>query len=373
MKIPLGGFSRVVEIISVKYIMLKDNSARILIVDDEQDICDVIAKWLNSRGFVCSTATSGEEAVNLMEKNKFDLLITDIMMPGMSGVDLLAFVKSRFPEVAVIMVTGIDDEETAIMTFDLGAWGYIVKPFEFHDVILNVCNVLERRRLFLLRQDHECVLKEKAQEKAEGIRSLEEQLISVLLAALATHNDETKGHVRRIGLYSSLIARYLRWDNEAVERIYLAAQLHDLGKIGIPDQILRKPEKLTPDEFELMKKHTIIGARVLESSNLPLIQMAREIALCHHERWDGSGYPRGLHGTLIPESARIVSIADVYDSLIHERPYRRALSEDRALSVMNAYRETSFDPKIFDYFVTLLPQMRRMREEVKDDERCFVQ
>lgn len=346
--------------------MLKDDSAKVLIVDDEQEICELISKWLTPRGFVCASASTGEAAVKLMEKNSFDLLITDIMMPGMSGMDLLAFVKSRFPEVAVIMVTGIDDEETAVMTFDLGAWGYIVKPFEYHDVILNVSNVMERRRLFLLRQDHERVLKEKAQEKVEDIKSLEQEMISVLLAAMATHHDETHAHVKRIGLGASLTARYLRWSNEAVERIYLAAQLHDLGKVGIPDHLLNKPEKLTPEEFELIKKHTIIGGRILEASNLPLIQMAREIALSHHERWDGSGYPRGLHGTLIPESARIVSIVDVYDSLTHERPYRRALNEERALAVMKAYREASFDPKIFDYFVTLLPQIQRIGQEVKD-------
>jgi putative two-component system response regulator len=348
--------------------MGKDNSASVLVVDDEQDVSELICRWLTSKGYVCATASTGETAVNLLEKERFDLVIADIMMPGMSGVDLLAFVKSRFPEVAVIMVTGVNDEDTATMTFDLGAWGYISKPFDFHDVILNVSNALERRRLFLLHREHERDLKEKAREQAEGTKNFEEQMVSVLLAVLATHHDETHAHVKRVGLYSSLVARYMRWDNDAVERMYLAAQLHDIGKIGIPDRILQKPEKLTVDEFEIAKKHTTMGARILEVSDLPLIQLAREIALSHHERWNGSGYPQGLYGTLIPESARIVAIADVYDSLTHDRPYRRALTEERALSVMGAYRE-SFDPKILDYFVTLIPQIRRIQEEVKDDER----
>lgn len=348
--------------------MGKDDSANILVVDDEQDVSELICRWLTSKGYGCTTTSTGETAISLLEKDKFDLVIADIMMPGMSGVDLLAFVKSRFPDVAVIMVTGVNDEDTATMTFDLGAWGYISKPFDFHDVILNVSNALERRRLFLLHQEHERELREKAREQAEGVRNFEEQMVSVLLAVLATHHDETHAHVKRVGLYSSLLARYLRWDNEAVERIYLAAQLHDIGKIGVPDHILQKPEKLSADEFEIVKKHTTMGARILEVSDLPMIQLAREIALSHHERWNGSGYPQALYGTLIPESARIVATADVYDSLTHDRPYRKALTDERALSVMSAYKEY-FDPKIFDYFVTLIPQIRRIQEEVKDDER----
>lgn len=342
----------------------KTACAHILVVDDEKDVADLICRWLTSRGHSCRSALTGEAAADLLERDEFDLVVTDIMMPGISGLDLLAFIKSRFPGIAVIIVTAVGDESVATMTFDLGAWGYITKPFEFYDVILSVNNALERRRLFLLTREHECRLEQRAIEQASNLRRTQEEMVRIIMAVLASRNDESEGHVQRVGLCSALLAHYLRWDREAIDQMQIASQLHDIGKIGIPDDLLHKPEKLTLEEFEIVKKHTLIGAGFLEVSTLPMIKMAREIALNHHERWNGSGYPRGISRTSIPESARIVAIADVYDSLTHDRPYRRAMSEEKAVSTMAAYRD-SFDPKIFDYFVTLLPQIRRINENTK--------
>lgn len=332
-------------------------------MDDEKDVCDLICRWLSSRGHSCRTALTGEAAADLLEREEYDLVITDIMMPGISGLDLLAFIKSRFPGMAVIMVTAVGDENVATMTFDLGAWGYITKPFEFYDVILSVNNALERRRLFLLSRRHECQLEQRALEQASSVKQTQEEMVRIILAVLALRNDESEGHVRRVGQYSALLAHYLRWEQDAIDQIQIASQLHDIGKIAIPDDLLHKPEKLTLEEFEVVKKHTTIGASFLEVSTLPMIKMAREIALNHHERWNGSGYPRGISRTAIPTSAGIVAIADVYDSLTHDRPYRRAMAEEKAVSTMAAYRD-SFDPKIFDYFVTLLPQIRRINESI---------
>jgi putative two-component system response regulator len=345
--------------------MTKVDSAKILIVDDEEYVCELVSRWLSARGHECTTASTAEKAIDLLSYSNFDLMITDIMMPGMSGIDLLAFVKARFPDMAVIIITALGDDETATMTFDLGAWGYVSKPFESQDVLLNVSSALERRRGLLRHKEHEQVLKEKAQEQTDLLKRTQNQLISVLIRALSHHSDETVNHVKRIGICAGFVAKYLLWDSENVERIQIAAQLHDVGKIAISDTLLQKPGKLTPDEFETVKSHTTIGATILEASDLPVIQMAREIALSHHERWDGSGYPHGSSGAAAPESARIVSILDVYDALTNDKPYRRAFTQERALSIMNAYR-SSFDPRIFDYFVSLLPKIHEIQENLKD-------
>jgi putative two-component system response regulator len=337
-----------------------------LIVDDDQEICDLISRWLTAEGYYCTTATTAETATGLLENSEFHLVLVDIIMPGMSGVDLLTFIKSRYSDTAVVLITGVDDRKTASMSFELGAWGYILKPFDFHDVILNVSNALERRRVMLERRKQAELLQTQVEEKTRAVKERDRQMISVLLSALATHQDETPAHVERIGASAAELAKYLRWDNEAVENIFLAAQLHDLGKLAIPDHIVKKTEKLAPDEFGIIKTHTKAGARILDNSDLPIIRMARDIALCHHECWDGSGYPAGLSGELIPESARIVAIVDVYDSLVHSRPYRRAFAEEKAVAIMQAYRGRAFDPRIFDYFMVLLPVMRRIQLEIED-------
>jgi putative two-component system response regulator len=342
------------------------NSCKILIVDDDRRICDLICRWLKSEGHSCSAVTSGEEAAEVLERNEYQLVIADILMPGMSGIDLLTFIKSRFPDTAVILVTGVDDRKTAAMTFELGAWGYILKPFDFHDVILNVSNALERRRLMLEARRREDALREQMTQKEEAVKKRDQQMVAVLLSALATHHDEPAAHVKRIGMSAAEMAKYLRWEPEAVENILLAAQLHDLGKLAIPDHIVKKTDKLTPEEFAVAKTHTRAGALILQNSDLPVIQMARDIAMSHHECWDGSGYPSGLSRELIPESARIVAIVDVFDSLTHGRPYRKAFSEEKAVSIMKAYRGKAFDPRIFDYFMVLLPIMRRIQSEIRD-------
>jgi putative two-component system response regulator len=344
----------------------ENSSFRILIVDDDQSICDLISRWLTSEGYFCATAATGEAATGFLEKTEFHLVLADIIMPGMSGVDLLTYIKSRSPDTAVILVTGVDDRKTASMTFEVGAWGYILKPFDFHDVILNVANALERRRLTLERRKQAELLRAQVEEKSRAVKERDRQMISVLLSALATHQDETPAHVERIGLSAAELAKYLRWGTDAVEHICLAAQLHDLGKLAIPDHVVKKTDQLTPSEFGIVKTHTSAGARILDKSDLPVIRMARDIALCHHECWDGSGYPAGLSGERIPESARIVAIVDVYDSLVHSRPYRRAFSEERAISIMQAYRGKAFDPRVFDYFMVLLPIMRRIQIEIND-------
>lgn len=348
--------------------MIERQTVSILIVDDEPDIGRILSAWLMKAGYDCATATTGEQALELLQSRKFQLVVSDIMMPGMSGIDLLTCVKESFQDVAVVLVTAVDDRKTAIMTLELGAYGYVIKPFDRNEILINVANALERRRLTLLSRKYEESLESEVRAKTREIREREEEIVLRLISASGFRDDETGAHIKRIGLYAAVVATDLGWKQESVADIRLAAAMHDVGKIGISDSILLKPGKLTPEEFEVMKTHATIGARLLGSSNIPLLRLAKEIALSHHEKWDGSGYPNGLAGEAIAQSGRIVAIADVYDALVMKRVYRPAIPEPEALAMMTSNRGTHFDPGIFDRFMALLPEIRRIRQEVQDEE-----
>jgi putative two-component system response regulator len=348
--------------------VMQTTSSKILVVDDEPFIGMLVSRWLTAEGYDCETAANGELALKSLEMDSFHLVISDIMMPGMSGIELLTTVRSKFPDVAVIMATAVDDRQTAITTLERGAYGYLIKPLERNDVLINVANALERRRLILLSQEYERDLEEKVELRTKQLRAAQEEIIHRLTSAAGFRDEETGAHVRRIGLYSAVIAEKLGREAHTVNNMRLAAPMHDVGKIGIPDAILLKPGKLTPEEFEIMKLHTLIGARILADSDLPLLQLAREIALSHHEKWDGSGYPYGLSADDIPESGRIVAVVDVYDALVHKRVYKPAFPEDQAIAIMNEGRGSHLDPTILDVFLGSLSEMRRIREEVQDED-----
>jgi putative two-component system response regulator len=350
---------------------VKFEAAKILIVDDESHICEIISRWLTAEGYICKTVTDGESAIDILNQESFDLVIADIMMPGMSGVDLLTFIKSRYSDIAVLMLTAVDDCETGAITLDLGAYGHMFKPFDKRDILLSVFNALERRRLSLANEEYQRTLEKQLAEHTAAMKEREREMINLLLTTLSIKTDETLAHCKRVGNYAAALARYLRWDLQAVEVLRLAATLHDIGKLGIPDNVLLKPAELTFQEFEVVKTHTKIGARILGSSRLPIIRLAREISLSHHEKWDGSGYPSGLRGEAIPESGRIVAIVDTYDTLTQHKAHRPAFSEDKALAIMDAYKEKLFDPRIYDYFLTLLPAMQKIRLAGREDESDY--
>lgn len=344
--------------------MNEEFAARILAVDDEVVLSALVARWLGEGGYVVESAASAEEALAALADEEFHLLISDINMPGMSGVELLAVARERFPHLAVIMATGVDDRETAIRCLRLGAYGYVIKPFYEDELIINVVNALERRRLVLASRNYQRHLEEEVRKRTAAIRHREEEISLRLVAAGEYHDRETGRHVRRIGLFAELLAKELGWDDAAAEEMRLAAPMHDVGKIGIPDRILSKPGKLSADEFEIIKQHTRIGTEMLAGSSIPLLRLAQEIALTHQEKWDGSGYPRGLKGPEIPAAGRLVAIVDVYDALVHDRVYRAALPEEEALEIMRAGRGSHFDPQMFDAFVRVLPDLRRIRKKL---------
>jgi putative two-component system response regulator len=343
---------------------MEKQPAKILIVDDEPYVAELVARYLRMEGHQCATANSGEEALILLQEEEFHLAISDIMMPGMSGIDLLTMMKPLFPDTAMVMVTAVDDRQTALTALDLGAYGYVVKPFDRNEIVINATNALERRRLNILSRNYEEDLRIQVDRRTREVRDREEEIVLRLLSATGYRDDESGAHVRRIGLYAQAMAESLGWGPESAHSIRVAAPMHDVGKVGIPDTILRKPGPLTLEEFDLMKKHTLIGGRILEGSQAPILQMARDIALWHHERWDGAGYPEGRLEDAIPESALIVAVVDVYDALVHERVYRPALSEDEALAVMIQGNGDHFGPRVFECFLSVLPELRRIRQEV---------
>ena len=347
---------------------MEDPRAKVLIVCQESEAVEELSGWLASAGYSCTMTPRAEEARELLRTDRFDLVVGDLNMPGLPALDLVALVKTLPSNPAVLTTTFLEDREAAAMTVEAGADNYVLKPINRKDLLIHTANALKRRRPALgSSQNGEGPAPTNARLH-QAPRDREEEIVFRLLAAVGRRSDETEEHVRRVGLYSSVLAEGLGWTRDAVTDIRLAAALHDIGEVAIPDSILVKPGRLSQEEYALMKKHTEIGANALDGSELTVLQMARDIALGHHEKWDGTGYPKGLAGEEIPECARIVAIADVYDALLSERVYRLPLSEDEAFSIMVANRGKYFDPRIFDCFLRLLPDFRMIRGLMQDED-----
>lgn len=343
-----------------------ERATRILLVDDEAPLRGLLSRCLSAEGYDCVQAASSEEAWEALEGEDFALLITDIKMPGMSGLELLGKVAERFPSMAVIMVTAVADHPVALDALEKGAYGYVIKPFSENEVLVSVANALERQRLAKLSEQYEHRLEQEVRDRTAEIRRVQEEVSLRLVSASEYRDEETGAHIRRMGMFAEALAKAMGWDADAADNMRLAAPMHDIGKIGVSDTILLKPGKLTDTEFQTMQQHTQIGAAILKVSDIRLLQMSRDIALCHHEKWDGSGYPQGLKGEDIPECARMVAIADVYDALVHDRVYRPAFSEEEALAIMTKEKGRHFDPRLFESFVNTLDELRRIRREVAD-------
>jgi len=347
---------------------MEDGTAKVLVVCQEPEVLEELSGWFASEGYSCVTTPRGDDARKLLRTDRFDLVLADLHSAGLPASDLLALVQTLPSSPAVLTTATLEDREAAALAVEAGADAYILKPFNRKDVLIHAAAALKRPRpRFLSPQDAKGThLVSAAADPAA--RDREEEIVFRLLAAIGRRSDETEEHVRRVGLYASVLADGLGWTPEATREIRLAAALHDIGEVAIPDSILVKPGRLSPEEYALMKKHTEIGANALEGSDLPVLHMARDIALAHHEKWDGTGYPKGLAGAEIPESARIVAIADVYDALLSERVYRLPLSEDEAFSIMVANKGKYFDPRIFDCFLRLLPEFRMIRGLMQDED-----
>jgi putative two-component system response regulator len=348
--------------------LIQAPQAQVLVVDDETLVRELLASWLGRAGYQCFTAASPAEAWAMLQVQPFDLVTLDISMPGGSGLDLLDRIKSEQPDIAAIMLTAEGDTAKAIRALSAGAYGYLLKPIEKQELLIQAKNALERRNMVIEKRLYTQNLESKVREQTQTIRLAYEQTIHRLVKASLYRDEETGAHIKRTGWYSELLAASIGWDAARVDQIRLAAPMHDIGKIGIPDAVLCKPGKLSPAEYAVMQTHAEIGAKLLAGSDDPVLQMAHEIALSHHERWDGTGYPRRLQGAEIPESARIVAIVDVFDALSHDRVYRPAMSPDKVLSILQEGRGSHFDPHLLDAFFSLLPEMYAIAASISDDD-----
>jgi putative two-component system response regulator len=339
-------------------------SERILIVDDEDQIRTLLARLLGAHGYECLTAESAAAARRTLKEAHVALVLSDVNMPGESGIDFTREVLAQYPDTAVVMVTGMDDRRYADIAIELGAYGYILKPFKPNELIINVGNALRRRALEIENRGHRERLEQTVLDRTAALRDtitqletsdaelrrLREETIRRLSWAAEFRNQETGEHIVRMSLYCALLARLAGLDVERAEMIRIASPMHDVGKIGIPDRILLKPGTLDDDERQVMEAHTEMGHRILAGSGVELLDLAAELALTHHERIDGTGYPRGLAGDEIPIEGRIVAVADVFDALTSDRVYRPAYQPDEARALMLEGRGTQFDPVLLDLF-----------------------
>jgi putative two-component system response regulator len=321
----------------------------ILLVDDEAMIRQLLSQKLSPQGYRCEQAANAEQALEKLEKDSIELVILDIKMPGKSGVELLSEIKAKYPDTAVIMATAVDDANIAINCMKAGAYDYTTKPFNLEEVSFAVARALERRRLRLENRDYQQHLEQKVEEQAQKIRASFFNAITALAYALEAKDVYTSGHSQRVTEISVAIAKHLGLDKENIEKIRLAGLVHDIGKIGVREAVLNKPGSLSDEEFEHVRLHSVTGERILQ----PIVDDGEILKAVrhHHERYDGTGYPDGLKGEQIPQLARIIAVADTFDAMTSERPYRKALTKDVACAEVERCRGTQFDPEAADAFL----------------------
>jgi len=330
----------------------------ILIADDEDMIRELINITLSKEGFTCFQAASAEEGLEIIKNQKLDLALLDIMMPGRSGIDLLKDIKQTTPDTTVLMITAMNDMDTALSCIHNGAEDYITKPFNLDRVLLTVKNTLEKRRLIMENKEHQANLEQKVRQQTEVIRTVMgeinlayEHTLVALIRALDAREKEVGSHSERVMAYSRLLAEKAGLSQEECVIIGKGALLHDIGKIGVSDNILLKPGKLDEAEWEVMRQHPSIGFEIL--SGIRYFAGAADLVLCHHERYDGDGYPHGMKGEAIPVCARIFALVDTLDAMTSDRPYRKALTFQAVLDEVVRCSGQQFDPRLVDIFLSI--------------------
>ncbi len=336
--------------------------SRILIVDDEAHHVAQLEELLADEGFTNVTSTlDPERGLTMVFSDEPDIVLLDLHMPDITGVDFMRHVRAdptRFPLLPILVLTDDTSHETRRHALSQGANDILVKPFDAVEVMLRVQNLLEVKRL-----NHQIEKHSEELEVLVGIRTAElehtrMEVLERLAIAAEYRDDDTRDHTRRVGHAAALMAQTMGLTPFEVDTMRRASPLHDLGKIGIPDSVLLKPGKLTEEEFAVIKTHARIGAEILEGSEYHLLEMAKDIAIAHHEKFDGTGYPNGLRGDQIPLPARIVSVADVFDALTHERCYKPAWPVDDAITEISAQSGKQFDPNVVEAFLILAQQHR---------------
>jgi putative two-component system response regulator len=343
---------------------------RILIVDDEAIVRDVLARKLASLGYACESCDNGKDALSLLASKKIDLVLADVLMSEVDGTPFLKEALRISPDIAVILVTSVVDIEVAVDSLKDGAYDFITKPFSLEEVSISVSRALEKRRLLLENQNYQRTLEEKVASRTGQLKAalgvLEHTYHSTLVAlskALDSRDADSDGHSLRVTVYATRLARQIGMDEPKIKIIEQGVLLHDIGKIGIPDALLRKPGELSPSEWVMMKRHPEIGCRIL--SSIKFLKGAAQLVLHHHEQYDGNGYPQGLKGDEIDPGARIFAIADALDDLTSNRQFQSAISFEAAAQKIEEMSGAQLDPAFVSEFMNIpISRWKTVREEI---------
>lgn len=370
------------------------NQARILIIDDEPANVMVLKRYLEGSGFQrVATNTNSTQALAWIREQRGDLVLLDVMMPSVSGIDILNAMRAdpKLKFIPVLIVTANTDSQTKRTCLSLGAIDFLAKPVDPNELLPRVRNTLVTRSFQNQLARYAQQLERRVQERTQELEFSRREVVECLARAAEYRDTETGNHVIRVGRFAGTIAKQLGFSKLDVANIELAAQLHDVGKIAIPDAVLHKPGRLDPDEFAYMKRHAAIGhsiirahspretetlrqhvmagGQLLAAQTSPLLRLAATIALSHHERWDGNGYPLGIKGDDIPIEARITSVADVYDALSSQRPYKEAMPREKCFAILEEGRGSQFDPKVLDAFFASSKEIIDIQLELVDSPK----
>ena len=345
---------------------LRGDSERILIVEDDRQGQSVLARMLEHAGYRWDVADDATTARRMCAAHEYDLLLAGINLPDQSGLDLVESVFEQSPDTAAVIVTGVDDRAVAERAIEIGTYGYILKPFGDTEVLIALRGALQRRRLRIENRAQRVTLEQivrartaALERSATRLKLSREETVRRLSRAVEYRDEETGGHTERMSAYSALLAGKLGLDDESIR---IASPMHDVGKVALPDHMLLRPGSLSPEERVEMERHTVIGYQILSGSGSALLELGASIALTHHEKWDGTGYPRKLAGPQIPMEGQVAAVADVFDALTSDRPYRKAFPLERAVDIMKGERGKHFDPRLVDMLFESMDQISEIRD-----------
>ncbi len=352
-----------------------ESKPKILVVDDEVQNLLLIETALAHMNYTVILAKDGVEAIEKVRNNPPDVILLDIMMPRMNGLEVTRELKKSEETkiIPIVILSGLKDVEDRIKYLEAGADDFLSKPIDIAELRTRVRTLLEVKAYYDHMRNDKKELENEVKIRTKQIKDASLETIYRLSRASEYRDEDTGEHIQRMSYYAAAVYRKMGMEEKDVEGILYASPMHDVGKIGIPDEILLKPGKLDSTEWEVMKKHTIIGGKILEGSQTEFVKLAEAIALTHHEKWDGSGYPNGLKNTEIPLSGRVTAIADVFDAVSSKRPYRKEpFSLEKSLEVINKGKGNHFDPDIVNTFLSIKNEIESIKEKYKDDGKSWL-